>query len=352
MPLNKDALTRYRLIDERLRNNMLPGPSVEDLMAYVSDKMEKPVSRRTILLDLQNMRESAGLSYYAPIAYDRLKKGYYYTEEDYSINQIPITEYELQGLEIATGILKQFHNLPVIRQFEDAILKIADAVSINRKKLEEQSSEKEKAEALIHLDAPPQYKGLEWIPEIAEAIRNREVLRIRYHSFERIEAKEYRIEPYHLREYNNRFYVFAKSVKEESPGLRTFGLDRILDIWPTFEYFDEKNFDEAEYFKNSIGITVPNKKPQKIVLSFTPKQGKYLKAQPLHHSQKVLKDNDKECRIQLNLIINYELQMVLLSYGSTVKVLQPKSLAEKIRKEAGEIEKLYPRPLKGETGTE
>lgn len=333
MPLNKDALTRYRLIDERLRNNMRPKPSVEDLLEYVSDKMEKPVSRRTILLDLQNMRESAALNYYAPIAYDRLKKGYYYSEEDYSINHIPITEHELQGLEIATGILKQFHNLPVIRQFEDAILKIADAVSVNRKKMEE--------EGVIHLDAPPQYKGIEWIPEIAEAIRNREILRIRYQSFERKEAKEYRIEPYHLREYNNRFYIFAKSIKGENPGLRTFGLDRIIDIWPTYEYFDEKNFDEASYFKNAIGITVPNEKPQKIILSFTPKQGKYLKAQPLHHSQKILKDNDKECRIELYLIINYELLMVLLSYGAKVKVIQPKSLAKMILKEAEEIGKLY-----------
>ncbi|TAM96973.1 MAG: WYL domain-containing protein [Chitinophagaceae bacterium] len=336
MPLNKDALTRYRLIDERLRNHMVPKPSLDQLLVYVSDKMEKTVSRRTILLDIKNMKDSTDLNYKAPIEFDHYQKGYYYSDTDYSINNMPVTEYELQGLEIAIGILRQFNNLPVIRQFEDAILKIADSVNINKKKQEQEQQQ------LIHLDAPPRYKGLEWIPEIANAIGSREILRIRYQSFDRKEPKEYRIEPYHLREYNNRFYVFAKSTKETKPGLRTFGLDRIIDIWPTDQHFDEKNFDETGYFKNVIGITVsPDEKPQKVILSFTPQQGKYIKAQPLHQSQRIIRDDNQECRVSLHLVLNTELIMVLLSYGSKVKVLQPKSLAEKIMKEALEVKELY-----------
>ncbi|MGH2645623.1 MAG: helix-turn-helix transcriptional regulator, partial [Chitinophagaceae bacterium] len=295
MPLNKDALTRYRLIDERLRNNRLPKPSLDQLLAYVSGKMEKVVSRRTILLDIKNMKDSSDLNYNAPITFDHFQKGYYYSEPDYSINNMPVTEYELQGLEIAIGILQQFNNLPVIQQFEEAILKIADSVSINKKSQEEQG--------FIHLDAPPRYKGLEWIPEIAEAIHTREILRISYQSFERKEPKDYRIEPYHLREYNNRFYVFAKSTKETKPGLKTFGLDRIIDIWPTGLHFDEKSFDETGYFKNIIGISIsPDEKPKRVVLSFTPQQGKYIKTQPLHQSQKILKDNEEECCIEMELV--------------------------------------------------
>jgi predicted DNA-binding transcriptional regulator YafY len=198
---------------------------------------------------------------------------------------------------------------------------------------------------LIHLDTPPEYKGLEWIPEIAEAIRTRNILRIKYQSFDREMPKEYRVEPYHLREYNNRFYVFAKSTRGPLPGLRTFGLDRIIEIWPSYDHFDEKNFDEAGYFRNVVGITVPpDGKPGKIILSFTPQQGKYIKAQPLHQTQTMLKDNDKECRIALELIINTELIMLLLSYGAKVKVLQPKSLADSMLKEAEAMRRLYQTP--------
>lgn len=333
MPLNKDALTRYRLIDERLRA-LLPKPSVDQLVRYVCDKMDKKISRRTILWDIRNMKESTDLKYNAPIEFDHYEKGYYYSEAGYSINNMPVTEFELQGLEIAIGILQQFSNLPVIRQFEDAILKIADSVGINKKKQEKQ--------AFIHLETPTRYKGLEWIPEIAGSIQNREILRIRYQSFERKEPAEYRIEPYHLREYNNRFYVFAKSVRETKPGLRTFGLDRIMDIWPTGQYFEDKHFDETGYFKNLIGISFsPDEKPKKIVLSFTPRQGKYLKTQPLHQSQKILKDTDKEFRIEVELVLNYELMMILLGYGSKVKIIQPKILVEKIKQEAENMVKLY-----------
>ncbi len=333
MPLNKDAVSRYKLIDQRLRNNMLPYPALEELIRYVSEKLEKAISRRTILLDLKAMREDPDLGYYAPIVYDTYHKGYYYSEEGYSINNIPVTEYELQGLEIAIGILRQFHNLSIIRQFEDAILKIADSVSINRKRLEE--------EGLIHLDTPTRFKGLEWLPEIAGAIQNREILRIRYQSFDRNKPKEYRIEPYHLREYNHRFYVFARSLKGARPGLRTFGLDRILDIWPTYDHFDARHFDDAEYFKHTIGITVPDEKPFKILLSFSPRMGKYIKTQPLHHSQKVVKDDDEAVQVTLFLTINPELIMTLLGYGADVEVLYPRLLRDTIAGEAKKIVSLY-----------
>lgn len=333
MPLNKDALSRYRLIDQRLRNTMLPKPSLEALIDYVSGKLDKSVSRRTLLADIKDMREDPDLNYYAPIVYDTAQKGYYYSEEGYAISNIPITEYELQGLEIAVGILRQFHNLPVIRQFEDALRKIADAVTINREKLAD--------EGLLHLDAPTRFKGLEWLPPIAEAIQNREILRLRYQSFDRNEPKEYKIEPYHLREYNNRFYVFAKSLKGDNPGLRTFGLDRILEIWPTYDHFDARHFDDAEYFKHAIGITVPKDKPENILLAFSPRMGKYIKTQPLHHSQKIVKDDEEALHIELKLVVNPELIMLLLGYGADVRVLRPHSLADAIAKEAKKIAGLY-----------
>jgi len=333
MAKSKEALYRYRLIDQRLRNNMLPRPSIDDLVHYLSEKLEKTVTRRTIFRDIKAMREDVDLKYYAPIAHDVGRKGYYYSEEGYAIGEIPINEYELQGLEIAVGLLRRFHKLPVIRQFEDAILKIADAVSINRKKMEEDD--------LLHLDAPTRFKGLEWLPEIAEAIQQKEVLRMSYQSFNRANPRDYRIEPYHLREYNHRFYVFAKSLKGENPGLRTFGLDRIHNIWPTFQHFEARQFNDAAYFKNAIGITVPDEDPVEILLSFSARMGKYVKTQPLHHSQKIVKDDDKALHITLFLVVNPELVMLLLGYGPDVRVLQPRSLALKIAEEAKKVMLLY-----------
>jgi len=333
VPKNKDAVSRYRWIDERLRNKRLPKPTLENLIEYVSEKMDAVLSTRTIQKDIQDMRQDPELNYMAPIVYDRTSKTYRYADENYSISQLPIEEADLQGLEIAIGILEQFRSLPVIQQFEDSILKIAASLKINREALQNQG--------LIKFARTTQYKGAEHIPMIVDAIKNLEVIRIAYQSFERDEPKEHWVEPYHLREYQHRFYLIGKSQQTRGGAVLTFALDRVVNIWPTMKHFDQKNFDDASYFKHAIGITVSDGDPEEVLLSFTPRQAKYIKSQPIHASQKVVKDNTKECQISLQVVINPELIMTLLSYGANVTVLQPKSLAEKMKEEAGLMLKNY-----------
>lgn len=326
MPKNKDAVSRYRWIDERLRNKRLKKPTLDDLIEFVSRKMDKSISVRTIQKDIQDMRHDPELNYNAPIVYDRASGTYAYEDETYSINNIPIEEADLEGLEIAIGILEQFRSLPVIEQFEDAILKIAASLKQNREVLEHKG--------LIRFSRATQYKGASHIPSIVDAIKNLDVIRISYQSFDRNEPKEHWVEPYHVREYQSRFYLVGKSQKAKGGTLLTFALDRILDLWPTDKKFDEKNFDDASYFQHAIGVTVPQGEPEKVVLSFTPHQGKYIKTQAIHPSQQVESDTADECRISINVVINHELTMLLLSYGANVKVIQPAQLAEKIAAEA------------------
>nr|WP_255578573.1 WYL domain-containing protein [Chitinophaga sp. sic0106] len=269
----------------------------------------------------------------APIVYDRATKTYRYADENYSISQLPIEEADLQGLEIAIGILEQFRSLPVVQQFEDSILKIAASLKINREALQNQG--------LIKFARTTQYKGAEHIPFIVDAIKNLEIIRVAYQSFERDEPKEHWVEPYHLREYQHRFYLIGKSQQTRGGAVLTFALDRVVEIWPTMKHFDQKNFDDASYFKHAIGITVSDGDPEEVLLSFTPRQAKYIKSQPIHASQKVLKDTDKECHISLQVVVNPELIMTLLSYGANVKVLQPQSLAGKMKEEATQMLKNY-----------
>ncbi|RAJ10627.1 putative DNA-binding transcriptional regulator YafY [Chitinophaga skermanii] len=333
MPFNKDALSRFRWIDERLRNKRLPKPTLADIIAYVADKIEKPVGERTIQQDIQHMRSDTSLNYNAPIVYDRSSRTYAYSDDNYSIKQIPIDEADLQGLEIAIGILEQFRSLPVIQQFEDAILKIAASLKINRDNLETQG--------LIKFSKASQYKGASFIPDIVDAIKERSVIRIAYQSFGRDEPKEHWVEPYHLREYQDRFYLIGKSQQTRGGTVLTFGLDRLVDLWPTNQKFDEKNFDDASYFQHAIGITVPGEAPEHVELSFTPLQGKYIKSQPIHATQTLLTDNEEECRISIQVVLNTELTMLLLSYGANVRVIAPASLAEKLATEAKAMVNLY-----------
>ena len=323
MPLNREAYTRYRLIDARLRKK--PYPTLEALLDYVGESFDKPVAKRTLQLDLQDMRYNQSLNFNAPIEYNRAEKTYHYTNPDYSIHNMPVTAEDLHGLDFAISILDQFKQLPVIREFEDAIMKIADTVRYNR----EQKGE----EKVIHFDRPNTYQGIEFVELVVRAIREKRRLRLQYRKFDEVTTKEHFIEPYLVREFKSRFYLIGNAVSAKGDKVLTFAFDRVVDLQLTDKTFDGKFFDHEKFYQSVFGITAVEGKAENIELSFVPTQGKYILSQPIHHSQKLLKETAKEIRLGMSVSVNHEFVMQLLSYGANVKVLKPASLAKKIQDE-------------------
>ena len=83
-------------------------------------------------------------------------------------------------------------------------------------------------------------------------------------------------------------------------------------------------------YHDVIGMVYSENTKQRVVLSFTPEQGQYVKTLPLHHSQQVLIDSDIEFQISLELIPNRSLVERILMYGSSVKVIEPITLVDEI----------------------
>ena len=87
----------------------------------------------------------------------------------------------------------------------------------------------------------------------------------------------------------------------------------------------------AEMFKNSFGIISPNNEPPiTIELTFNSFQAKYLKSLPLHHSQKIIKENEKQVVFSLFLVPTYDFIMEILSFGAELIYVEPKMLRDKI----------------------
>lgn len=301
-----------------------PAPSLQEIVDYVSEKMGAPISVASIQKDIYAMRYDESLGFNAPIEYDPLKKGYVYTDPSYSITNIPVSEEDLQGLEIAIGILEQFKEIPAIKLFEDSINKIASSVK--------QSRERVSGGSILLLDRPKRYQGIEYMNDIVEAIHGKNVLRIQYQPFNKTEPKKHTVHPYFIKEYNSRMYLIGKDIHptKESKFL-TFAFDRMHDVIKMNQTFREEEVDKENYFRAAIGISLPNTSPEKIVLQFDPLQANYLKSQPLHHSQKIVKETKKECVISVELVVNYELRSLLQSFGDKVKVLKPASLAKEMK---------------------
>jgi len=180
--------------------------------------------------------------------------------------------------------------------------------------------------------------GTEHLAGIVHAIRNTLYISFTYHKFYEIDKKTRRIEPYMLKEVKNRWYVIGNDVEVNK--IRIFALDRIGELHILNKKFTRLNSINVESMFNScFGIILPeeNQKVEEITLSFSAFQGKYIKSLPIHHSQEILVDNEKELRVRLHLYITYDFVMELLSLGREVTVLSPPSLQELVIKRHKEV---------------
>ena len=315
----------------RLRKK--PYPHLEELIWYLNEKLDKAVSKRTVQMDFQEMRQNQNLNFNAPIIYDKTEKTYRYSDEKYSIHNLPVSADELHGLDFAISILDQFKHLPAIKEFEDAIRRIASTVKENKEARGESDH--------IQLDKPFIIKGIEFVEPVLKAISERRVLKFKYQKHGSDDVSENFLEPYLIKEAKNFWYVIGKRINKKEQKVLTFALDRIHEMQLTDETFTDSEIDKKNFFKNVVGVTLGEGKPEKVVLSFSPLQGKYVKTIPIHASQQTIKETKTELKISLALVINHELKMQLLSYGQNVKVLQPKTLAEEIKAEAKKMVKRY-----------
>jgi len=328
MPANKYALLRYRIIDKCIRNKYRPFPTKEELRhaceeaLYGSDGDR--ISESTIEKDLWAMRNETELGFYAPIKFSKVEKGYYYEDPEYSIDAIPLNEDDVDAIRFAATTLFQFKDVEVFKQFEFAIEKIFDRLNIT------DNVDDQAINRYVQFETIAQANGSEFLGTLLHCIKERQIVEFSYEPFVRAGTKEYRIEPYLLKEYRNRWYLIGYNRSREA--FLTYGLDRMTSLRSTEEvYQSDDQFNPDRFFKHSIGITSYDAEPVDVILSFSTTQGKYVKSQPLHHSQKVLVDDEKEYRIVIHVLISYELVMLLLGYGKEMKVLAPEKLVENVK---------------------
>lgn len=335
MPQNKHSLVRMRVIDECLRSKTKKYWSKAELIQRISETKDIEISERSLDYDLYLMRYCSQLNYNAPIAYLKKVNGYYYTDPNYSINNFPLNEVELHALVTAVDTLSQYKHIAVFNEFAATVDKVINLV--------QQISFERPAKGLkfIDFERAPYSKGKEHLDSLIASTRDKSPIRVSYLKFDDTQPKERIVSPYLLKEYRNRWYLVG--LQHETNNIRKFALDRIHSLYTTEgeAFIETKGFNPELYFKNTIGISMEDGKAENIVLSFTPHDGHYVKTQHLHQSQETMIDDEKELRIKLRVVINYELIATILSFGKNVKVLEPEVLRQQILDTFEECRALY-----------
>ncbi len=335
MPVIKNALARYRVIDRSLRNEYRPFPSKAALRSACEEELFGTtlggnICDSTIEKDLFAMR----LEHDAPIKYSKLEKGYYYEDKDYSIDEVPLTEKDIKAIKIATNLLSQFKNTEIFNQFEFAIDKIIDRVNIS-------SNVQDTAiEEYVQFETVERVGGSEFLEPLLTAIKNKNKVQFEHKGFSSELVKTRRIHPYLLKEYRNRWYLVGKSELKDK--VITFGLDRVRNLTILSDKYKKNNcFNPDRFFKYSIGITSNHGSPSKIIIEAGVLLSKYILSQPLHMSQEYLGEKNNMHLFSYFLLPTYELKMQILGFGKEIKVIEPKELRDEIREVARSVVALY-----------
>ncbi|MDR0724587.1 MAG: WYL domain-containing protein [Prevotellaceae bacterium] len=174
-------------------------------------------------------------------------------------------------------------------------------------------------------------QGAEHLLGLLYAVKNSRQIRFNYRKYYKEHHESRTVEPLTLKEFKSRWYIFAKDLYDGK--IKCYALDRISDMEISdIEFVPDEHFDVNEELKYCFGIISPNAdKPSKVVLSFDSFQGKYAKSLPLHDTQEIIKDTDDELQISLTVYLTHDFLMELLSYGNTVKIIEPKSLIEDLK---------------------
>jgi predicted DNA-binding transcriptional regulator YafY len=174
-------------------------------------------------------------------------------------------------------------------------------------------------------------QGTEHLLGLLHAIKNSRQISFDYKKYYKEHPESRTVEPLVLKEFKNRWYIFAKNPYDEK--VKCYALDRMSSLKIQDKQFvADKHFDVNEQLKYCFGIISPNaEKPSTVVLSFDAFHGKYAKSLPLHNTQQIIKDTEDELQISLTVYLTHDFMMELLSHGDTVKVIKPKSLINDLK---------------------
>ena len=334
MPVNRNALIRYKTIDLCLQNKYRTW-TLDDLIESVSDVLydyegiEKGVSRRTIQLDIQMMR-SDKLGYNAPIIVVD-KKYYAYEDPDYSIMNIPLSENDLDKLMETVDFLKQFKGFSHFRELDGMVQKLEDHIF----------SRKENRKPAIDFEKNENLKGLEYLDILYQSIIQRKAIKLTYQSFNARQASTFNFHPYLLKEYRNRWFLIGS--KKDNDPILTLALDRIINVKSLdIDFLPRENFNAENYFKDVIGVTVNQAfVPEKVILFVTRKHAPYVLTKPFHSSQKLIERDSYGITISLDVQHNFELEKEILGMGDGVMVISPERLKRSIMNRIGNSLDLY-----------
>lgn len=371
MATHKNALARYTIIDQMLSdrhrsyttgemldkvNEMLCASKPDNGIGFTTRerkgrkdrnneddmKAQRKNGLRVIQMDLKALQ---GEPFNLDIINETIdgRRVWKYEDPTRTLFAKQISPDEKKLLREVLNTLGQFSGLDNFKWLDDLQSKLNDNRSFGGDGITDVNSNDRK---VIQFSSNEDLKGKEHLGWLFSAITEQRVIRITYRKFVSSEEMtdnapiEFTVYPYLLKQYNDRWYLFATPVNGrdgtyDPDCIFNFPLDRIegLSYDDSMPYI-ECQVDLDERFEEIVGVSYDeSKRPEEIILAVSRKRYPYLETKPINPYQKYL-PSEKQAEfhnrypelndfvfISIEVIPNRELVQLILSFGSDMVVL-------------------------------
>ena len=182
-----------------------------------------------------------------------------------------------------------------------------------------------------------------FLGDIVDAMRESLVLKIFYQPFDKDTVWETELQPYFIKLFNRRWYIYGRSTDTEI--VKVYALDRIEKLNITDRSFTfPTDFLPENHLYNSIGIMkVDGIKPVKVTIKAFGNHPKYLRSLPLHHSQNEIETSAEYSLFEYQIAPTYDFYQDLLSRREQVEIISPLEVREEFKRILTQISKSYGR---------
>ena len=186
--------------------------------------------------------------------------------------------------------------------------------------------------------------GQDFLDTVMSAMKKSKILEITYKGYWREHESTFRVAPYCVKLFRQRWYLVGNSVYESK--IRIYSLDRVLGAQLTSEPFKyPDSFCPEEYFDGFYGVIHDRDYAlETVMLRVNAQQANYLRSLPLHPSQVEHERNANHSIFVLQVRPTFDLQQELLRNGDALEVLQPqwlrKDMAEMLKRMCNNYNKI------------
>lgn len=316
MKRNRTQFSRLVELDRRIRDGRNPN-------CHTFAEEWEGVSSKTVQRDIDYLRDQLG----APIEYDFFKKGYYYTDLNWFLPALSLSEGDLVALLLGSRIMEAYRGSPVARELQNVFAKISGLLS------DKLTIKPELVFSKFSFTSPPSKPVDEevWITLVRGLLHLRCVV-ISYRSLETDVEKGRVIEPWHMANLSGEWYVFAFCRLRKE--VIQFAIPRITSaklLEQTFQV--SPDFDIHKRLEAAFGRFVMGDDTSKVRLLFRKEVAEYALEKQWHPHQKVHRRRNGDIELEFKTPGLWEVFRWVLSWGKEVKVLEPTSLRKQVADE-------------------